>query len=79
MSLEDAKQAVDRMVTAAERLIDRMAANGQADKADELEAKLDKIQDLVDDGELKEAQKLIDSLDTGGRDDGDQGGRRRRR
>ena len=92
MKIEDAKKAVETMVTGLERMIDFMAQRGQADQADKLEAKLDKIQDLVDDGKLEEAQKLIDTLQAdlggagggrGGRGGGnggggDQGGRRRR-
>lgn len=83
MSKDEAKTAVERMVEAAERLVDRMAANGQADEADALEAKLDKIQDLVDEGKLAEAQKVIDSIEVGnaggrGGRGGQQGGRRRR-
>jgi hypothetical protein len=79
MSQEDAKKAVETMVNSAERLVDSMAQRGQADQADKLEAKLDKIQDLVDDGKMKEAQKVIDSIEVGGSSrGGDQGGRRRR-
>jgi len=87
MSKEDAKKAVDTFVTGMERMIDFMAQRGQADQADKLEAKLDKIQDLVDDGKLAEAQKILDSVQAdmgstsgrGGRGGGgEQGGRRRR-
>jgi hypothetical protein len=79
MSQEDAKKAVETMVNSAERLVDSMAQRGQADQADKLEAKLDKIQDLVDDGKMKEAQKVIDSIEAGGSSGGgNQGGRRRR-
>jgi hypothetical protein len=87
MSKEDAKKAVDTFVTGMERMIDFMAQRGQADQADKLEAKLDKIQDLVDDGKLAEAQKILDSVQadmgsTSGRSrrggGGEQGGRRRR-
>jgi hypothetical protein len=78
MSQEDAKKAVETMVNSAERLVDSMAQRGQADQADALEAKLDKIQDLVDDGKMKEAQKVIDSISVGSGRGGNQGGRRRR-
>lgn len=79
MSQEDAKKAVETMVNSAERLVDSMAQRGQADQADALEAKLDKIQDLVDDGKMKDAQKVIDSIEVGGSGrGGNQGGRRRR-
>ncbi len=62
MKKADAQKAVEELVTGMERMIDFMAQRGQADQADKLEAKLDKIQDLVDDGKLKDAQKLIDTL-----------------
>lgn len=77
MSQEDAVKAVESMVSSLERQIDSMAQRGQADKADALEEKLDKIQDLVDDKKLKEAQKLIDSLEVGGSSSGGQSRRRR--
>ena len=80
MKKEDAQKAVETMVTGMERMIDFMAQSGKADAADKLEAKLDKIQDLVDDGKLAEAQKVLDTLqaDMGSSRGGDQGGRRRR-
>jgi hypothetical protein len=86
MKQEDAKKAVATFATGMERMIDVMAQRGQADQADKLEARLDKIQDLVDDGKLAEAQKILDSLQEemgsmfgrGRRGGGDQGGRRRR-
>jgi hypothetical protein len=55
-----------------------MAQRGQADEADALEEKVDKIQDLVDEGKLKEAQKMIDALEVGGSSRGGQQSRRRR-
>lgn len=85
MKKEEAAKAVEQMVQSAERLIDMMAQRGQADEADAVEAKLDKLQDLVDDGKMKEGQKLIEELKTTlgsssrrGRG-GDQGSQRRRR
>jgi hypothetical protein len=91
MRQADAKKAVDTLVTSMERMIDFMAQRGQSDQADKLEGKLDKIQDLVDDGKLGDAQKILDTLEAdmgtaaGGRsrrrggDSGGTGGRRRRR
>ena len=88
MKPDEAKNAVEKFVTSMERIIDLLATQGKADQADKLEAKLDKVQDLVDDGKLKEAQKILDSFQDemgnvfrrGGRGGGggDQGGRRRR-
>ena len=91
MKVEEAKTAVDQMVSRMERMIDQMAGRGNAEQADALEAKLDKIQDLVDDGKLADAQKIIDTIDVasmfGGRGGqrgrgrgrgGEQGGGRRR-
>jgi hypothetical protein len=85
MSQDEAVKAVETMVSALERQIDSMAQRGQADEADALEEKVDKIQDLVDEGKLKEAQKMIDALEVGssrgqqsrrrrGGDNGDAGG-----
>lgn len=80
MKQEDAVKAVETMVSSLERQIDSMAQRGQADQADALEEKVDKIQDLVDEGKLKEAQKLIDSIEVGSssRRGGSNQGRRRR-
>ena len=79
MSKDDAIKAVETMVSSLERMIDSMAQRGQADEADALEEKVDKIQDLVDEGKLKEAQKMIDSLEVGSssRRGGSQSRRRR--
>lgn len=85
MKQADAVKAVEQMVLSAERMIDMMAQRGQADEADAVEAKLDKLQDFVDDGKMKEGQKLIEELKTslGGASrrgrGGDQGSQRRRR
>jgi hypothetical protein len=78
MSQDEAVKAVETMVSALERQIDSMAQRGQADEADALEEKVDKIQDLVDEGKLKEAQKMIDALEVGGSSRGGQQSRRRR-
>ncbi|MCA8958356.1 MAG: hypothetical protein KDC87_19920, partial [Planctomycetes bacterium] len=62
MKQEDAKKAVTEFVQRAERMIDALAQRGQGDKADKLEAQLDKLQDLVDGGKLADAQKILDEL-----------------
>ena len=86
MKQAEAVKAVEQMVLSAERMIDMMAQRGQADEADAVEEKLDKLQDLVDDGKMAEGQKIIEELKSTlgagssrrGRG-GEQGGEQRRR
>jgi hypothetical protein len=63
MKLGEAKQAVDTFATRMTVEIDWLVQPGQRDQAeDKLEAKLDDIQDLVDQGKIAAAQETLDEF-----------------